>query len=411
MIGGLLRVSRPNVSNMSRFKGCCSPKRHLSSSYQRFFPRRDGHHSHGSGSPWTSSTFAEQLTMPSMARPTLLAVGLSGLAYYAAGTATNRDTQHWAEKLGAGQRWRALTLPGSIELQRVRLLDLKQRLTDALTTLRDNTAVLPAAARQFVTRTAYIVANNWLGAGEGRQASMMIAGLCASIFVAWQIPALRGAMRRHFLHDPLSGRHYTMATSIFSHSAFMHLAFNSLALLSFGAAANSLLRKQQASTASPLPESTSIYHFMAFFLTAGLFSSYVSHIISTRVRLPALLRTLTSTSFKTDTLAVSGAHGVIAPSLGASGAIYATVTASALAFPDASVSLIFLPFVSLPIGAGVGGMVCLDIIGVIRGWRTFDHWAHLGGAAFGVAYYRYGADFWDWVRRHTPGLHLAQLGN
>jgi rhomboid-like protein len=59
----------------------------------------------------------------------------------------------------------------------------------------------------------------------------------------------------------------------------------------------------------------------------------------------------------------------IAPSLGASGAIYAAVTASALAFPDANVSLIFLPFVSLPIGAGVGGMVALDIIGIIRGWR------------------------------------------
>ncbi|CUA78133.1 rhomboid-like protein [Rhizoctonia solani] len=335
--------------------------------------------------------------MPSIARPTLFAVGLSGLAYYAAGTATNRDTQYWAEKLGAGQWWRGLTLPGSVELQRARLLDLKQRLTEALTTLRDNTTMLPTAARQFITRTAYIAANNWLSAGEGRQASLMITGLCASIFVAWQIPALRGAMRRHFLHDPLSGRHYTMATSIFSHSALMHIAFNSIALLSFGTAANSLLRKQQTSTSSPLPESTSMYHFMAFFLTAGLFSSYVSHIISTRVRLPALLRTLASNSFKIDAIAASGAHGAIAPSLGASGAIYATVTASALAFPDANVSLIFLPFVSLPIGAGVGGMVCLDIIGIIRGWRTFDHWAHLGGASFGIAYYRYGADFWDWA--------------
>ncbi|KAF8757736.1 Rhomboid family [Rhizoctonia solani] len=296
-------------------------------------------------------------------------VGLSGLAYYAAGTATNRDTQYWAEKLGAGQWWRGLTAPGSFELRRARVLDLKQRLTEHLSSLRDNTALLPVAVRVFVNRTAYIAANNWLGAGEGLQTSMMITGLCASIFVAWQIPALRGVMRRHFLHDPLSGRHHTMATSIFSHSAFMHLAFNSLALLSFGTAANALLRNKQALVPSGLPESTSMYHFMAFFLTAGLFSSYVSHIISTRVRLPALLRTLTSTSIRTEAIAASRAHGVIAPSLGASGAIYAAVTASALAYPDASVSLIFLPFVSLPIGAGVGGMVCLDIIGIIRGWR------------------------------------------
>lgn len=104
--------------------------------------------------------------------------------------------------------------------------------------------------------------------------------------------------------------------------------------------------------------------------SAGLFSSYVSHIISTQVRLPILLRALTSTSTKTEAIqAAATASTMIAPSLGASGAIYATVTASALAFPDANVSLIFLPFVSLPIGAGVGGMVCLDILGIIRGWR------------------------------------------
>ncbi|CAE6426038.1 unnamed protein product [Rhizoctonia solani] len=404
-----LRVSRSHGHHLARVNGCSS-RRNLCASYQRFLPRRDthGHHGHGSGSPWTT-TFAEQFTMPSLAKPTLFAVGISGLAYYAAGTATNRDTQHWAEKLGAGQWWRGISLPGSSELRRVRILDLKQRLTETLSSLRDNTTALPATVRQFVNRTAYIAANNWLGAGEGRQTSMMITGLCASIFVAWQIPALRGVMRRHFLHDPLSGRHYTMATSIFSHSAFMHLAFNSLALLSFGTTANALLRNQQALVPSGLPESTSMYHFMAFFLTAGLFSSYVSHIISTRVRLPALLRTLTSTSIRADSVAASRAHGVIAPSLGASGAIYAAVTASALAYPDANVSLIFLPFVSLPIGAGVGGMVCLDIIGIIRGWRTFDHWAHLAGASFGVAYYRYGADFWDWVRRHTPGLHLTPV--
>ncbi|KAG8748413.1 hypothetical protein FRC10_005960 [Ceratobasidium sp. 414] len=143
---------------------------------------------------------------------------------------------------------------------------------------------------------------------------------------------------------------------------------------------SSVLKKQQASAPSGMPESTSTYHFLAFFLSA-----------------------------KVDITPAAAASMTIAPSLGASGAIYAAVTASALAFPDANVSLIFLPFVSLPIGAGVGGMVCLDIIGIIRGWRMFDHWAHLGGAVFGVAYYNYGANFWDWVRRHTPGSHPIPL--
>lgn len=109
---------------------------------------------------------------------------------------------------------------------------------------------------------------------------------------------------------------------------------------------------------------------LTYILLAGLFSSYVSHIISTRVRLPVLLRALMSTPTIAEAVPAAARTGMtIAPSLGASGAIYATVTASALAFPDANVSLIFLPFVSIPIGAGVGGMVCLDIIGIIRGWR------------------------------------------
>lgn len=58
----------------------------------------------------------------------------------------------------------------------------------------------------------------------------------------------------------------------------------------------------------------------------------------------------------------------IRPSLGASGAIYAMVTMSALAFPDAQVMLMFLP-IHMPITVGVGGMVALDVLGIIRGWR------------------------------------------
>jgi rhomboid-like protein len=29
----------------------------------------------------------------------------------------------------------------------------------------------------------------------------------------------------------------------------------------------------------------------------------------------------------------------------------------------------------------------------------FDHYAHLGGAAFGVLYYNYGPEFWNHMRR------------
>lgn len=58
----------------------------------------------------------------------------------------------------------------------------------------------------------------------------------------------------------------------------------------------------------------------------------------------------------------------ILPSLGASGAIYATVTMSALAFPDAQVFLMFIP-IPVPITWAVGGMVTMDILGILKGWR------------------------------------------
>ena len=33
--------------------------------------------------------------------------------------------------------------------------------------------------------------------------------------------------------------------------------------------------------------------------------------------------------------------------------------------------------------------------------RFFDHYAHLGGAAFGALYYTYGMRVWDAMRVHT----------
>jgi rhomboid-like protein len=66
---------------------------------------------------------------------------------------------------------------------------------------------------------------------------------------------------------------------------------------------------------------------------------------------------------------VAAATATILPSLGASGAIYSTVILSTLAFPEAEVSLVFPPTPSFPIQYGVGGLVLLDCIGILRGWR------------------------------------------
>jgi rhomboid-like protein len=158
----------------------------------------------------------------------------------------------------------------------------------------------------------------------------------------------------------------------------------------------------------------------------------VSHVVNAKFRFPRILARLSRVPAATapprrffpfraapaaeDAAATVERSSRILPSLGASGAIYASVTLTALAFPDAVVSLIFPPTHPIPIEWGVGGLVLLDVIGALRGWRCadsgspnarcgpdvfcslFDHWAHLGGAAFGAFYYAYGPRIWDFLR-------------
>jgi rhomboid-like protein len=152
--------------------------------------------------------------------------------------------------------------------------------------------------------------------------------------------------------------------------------------------------------------------------TAGLFSNWISHFVAARITFPRAIKDLTMRAV-TPEVSEASATGVtqrimlqsrsltkhaILPSLGASGAIYSTVTITALAFPDTSVSLIFLPGLHAPIQYGVGGLVCLDVIGILRGWRMFDHYAHLAGAGFGALYWHYGPDLWDALRVATSSL-------
>jgi rhomboid-like protein len=136
-----------------------------------------------------------------------------------------------------------------------------------------------------------------------------------------------------------------------------------------------------------LAEPNYTYNVLAFFLTAGVFSMFGSH-ASHAIR---LMRTKRQTS---DIQALSKARKAIRPSLGASGAVYATLILTALAAPDTSVQLLFLPFLSLPIRWGAAGLVAMDTVGILRGWRVLDHYGHLSGAAFGGAYFFGGPYLW-----------------
>ena len=81
------------------------------------------------------------------------------------------------------------------------------------------------------------------------------------------------------------------------------------------------------------------------------------------------------------------------------GAVYALVSLTALSFPSTSVSLIFLPFFPIPIGLATSALVAVDVIGLVRGWRMFDHAAHLAGAAMGAGWYFAGHAVFEQVRK------------
>ncbi|KAJ7155427.1 hypothetical protein C8R43DRAFT_884689 [Mycena crocata] len=259
------------------------------------------------------------------------------------------------------------------------------------TLVRQETATLPEIPRMTIRESYAQAAENFINAPDALKVCWAICTFNAAVFIACRIPPLSGFMYRNFVHRPLSGKSRTLLTSIFGHGDIFHIVLNSMALLSFGAITGRYLNSQHRQGLSNRLESTTAYHFFAFFVAAGLFSSLASHMLRVKLYDAAIA------SIKSGKLATNGASDIVRGSLGASGAIYAAVTLTAMAFPNLHVSPIFVP-VSVPIQYGVGGMVMLDIIGLLRGWRRFDHVAHLGGAVFGLWYYAYGLRWWDYWR-------------
>jgi len=289
----------------------------------------------------------------------------------------------------------------SEEMRKARQFGLAKKLQNNVKKLQEDLAPLPKMISNFFVWTYAQVATSYLNASEGGRLGWQIGAINGAVWLAWQIPRLHPVMAARFMHHPLSGRASTLLTSMFSHSSFVHLAFNTIALTSFGSGAGHFLTQRQAQNEEGIQESSPKFHLLAVFISAGLFSGLVSHMVAARIQFPRLIAKLASSSVVTTStkriFMRTRPPNEILPSLGASGGIYALVTMTALAYKDAEVSLFFLP-IAIPIQWGVGGMVALDAIGIIRGWRMFDHWAHLGGAAFGALYWMYGPPIWNSLR-------------
>ncbi|CAO3649200.1 unnamed protein product [Cunninghamella echinulata] len=183
-----------------------------------------------------------------------------------------------------------------------------------------------------------------------------MAGLVAInllVFGAWQVPRWTNFMTRWFMHYPGSDRSITLLTSCFSHKEGLHLACNMVGLWSFGGLIHDYLGREQ---------------FLALYLTTGISANMASHVFSL-----ALRRTRP-----------------LLPSLGASGAIYGLLSGTAYLEPQASVSLVFLPFLPIKLGYALPAMMGFDLAGILLKWKMFDHYAHLAGATVGIGYLAYG---------------------
>ncbi len=176
-----------------------------------------------------------------------------------------------------------------------------------------------------------------------------------AVYLAWLAssasPQLRRFMVENFLVSPahiLTGRIWTLLTSVFSHAELWHLLINMIVLVSFGQVMEWLMGTRR---------------FLTFYLAAGVFAS-MCHCLTSAL--------------------ILGKMNVLA--LGASGALSAVVLVFALRFPKEKI----LVFGIIPIPALVGAIafIGLDLWGLTAqahgGGLPIGHGAHLGGAAFGL---------------------------
>ncbi|KXN81555.1 Serine/threonine-protein kinase sax-1 [Leucoagaricus sp. SymC.cos] len=378
------------------------------------------HHGHTSGSPVASEArpeaFTDKIGRPGAGKQVLFVAFGTLFALSYAAQRTNIETEFWKKKLTSSSSTLSSPTTTTLDLKRAQQAEFVKGVRDWFADVQVKMQEFPTMIRAWGAGGLVAVLQPWVDASEGKRLCWKICMFNAAIWAAWKIPRWQPAMTVRFMHNPLSGLSYTLLTSTFSHRGLLHLLANCLALEGFGSAAYHFLVKEQGNQKPPMLESTASFHFMSFFISAGLFSGLVSHVVNTKFRYPRLVAQLASQAHSTkkvDTWASAVAASTstaattvakksipeILPSLGASGAIYASVVVTALAFPDSQVALFIPPSYPINIQYGVGGLMLLDLIGIMRGWRVFDHWAHLGGAAFGAAYYAYGPSIWQSFRQ------------
>lgn len=183
---------------------------------------------------------------------------------------------------------------------------------------------------------------------------------------------------------------WQVVTYMFLHGGFGHIFFNMYALVSFG----TILEREWGAT-----------RFLVFYFLCGIgaglvqlgvngyeFSELHSRLVAAGLTPKAIAAILASgggdlpANPAVKQLVIDLYQIYIAPTLGASGAIYGLLVAFGCLHPNAKLSLMFVP---VPIAAKffIPIIVGLDLFSGVTGFSLFGggvaHFAHVGGAAIG----------------------------
>lgn len=120
---------------------------------------------------------------------------------------------------------------------------------------------------QFILNIKDIVGIQWERTLPSQKLTWALIGINTVIFLAWQVPRFNSFLSRHFIHTPMSNRPYTLLTCTFSHKSLLHFGFNMMAL-------NGFLPGFMDAT------NMSAEQGFAFYLSAGVLSSFASHLFS-----------------------------------------------------------------------------------------------------------------------------------
>lgn len=150
---------------------------------------------------------------------------------------------------------------------------------------------------------------------------------------------------------PISDEHfqfYQFLSSMFMHGGVLHLAFNMLALLSFGPDVENQLGERK---------------FIVYYLIMGFVASIFQ-------------------------MTMAGGSMI-----GASGAIFGLLVYYTMLNPDAKLAIIFLPFIGFKAKYFTAFMVAIELYLAIQGGGNIGHWAHFGGAVAGFVLFNIQSKF------------------